>query len=207
MYTILHDRGLPQVARRHVRPRLRPLLTQYLQEHGRPPYWVRTGQRVVQAQSPRHFRALIAYAEHPELGAPHVPPLIVRIEPELLSRDYLPIRNVRGGWLVTQRFLGVLEDAGVMVRAYPVQLQLLALDVFPPAQRTAPPRVDGYYFWIPERRAKMVDLRRPHFPPPPVPTWTPRMVHPKGGEVGGRMGPAPSGNAHAAQCAHHSAHG
>jgi len=34
VYSILYDRGLPRVVRRHVRPRFRPLLAQYLQEQG-----------------------------------------------------------------------------------------------------------------------------------------------------------------------------
>jgi hypothetical protein len=179
VYSILSERGLPRVVRRHVRPPFRPLLAQYLEEHGSPPYWARAGQRVVRAQSPRHFRAVMASVEHPELGTAHAPPLIVRIEPQLLPCDYLPIRNVRGGWLVSQRFLGVVEGSSVSVHAYPVQLY--ALDTVPHTQRTSPPLSDGYFFWIPERRVRMVDPRRSQFPPSPVPAWTPRLVSPRGG--------------------------
>ena len=73
--------------------------------------------------------------------------------PTSLEYDYLSVYTVSGGYLVSQRFLDVLSDLAVPVRAYPVRLLHYQMAV---------PFPDPAFLWVPQRvrRDEAVDMEQ-----------------------------------------------
>ena len=118
------------------------------------PLW----RRRVRAVEPERWTRLLARSPRSLARAPNAQPLELRIEPELLQYDYLRVGNVAQGALCSQRFLGLLAQAGVPFSSYPVEV----FDTRTPlhARVGEPSLTQRYFFWMTEQLEDAIDEER-----------------------------------------------